>query len=64
MPKIKTRKSFAKRFKVTGTGKILRGRQYAGHRRFHKSKRRIRTFHRNKQLNTKQTKLIKSLIGL
>jgi len=64
MPKIKTRKSFAKRFKITATGKIFRRKQYAGHRRFHKSKRRIRAFHKDKQLNVKQTKLVKAMIKI
>ena len=31
MPKIKTRKNAAKRFKVTGTGKIVRGSSHKSH---------------------------------
>jgi len=31
MPKAKTRKAAAKRFKATGSGKIKRGRAYKGH---------------------------------
>lgn len=31
MPKIKTRRSAAKRFKLTGKGKIKRWHAYAGH---------------------------------
>jgi large subunit ribosomal protein L35 len=31
MPKIKTKKGAAKRFKLTATGKIKRERAYAGH---------------------------------
>ncbi|HEY3299014.1 MAG TPA: 50S ribosomal protein L35 [Armatimonadota bacterium] len=31
MPKIKTRKTAAKRFKISGTGKILRGNTGRGH---------------------------------
>jgi len=31
MPKIKTRKTAAKRFKVTGTGKLMRGNTGRGH---------------------------------
>lgn len=38
MPKAKTRKGITKRFKVTPTGKILRGRQYGRHRIAHKSR--------------------------
>lgn len=45
MPKIKTRKTAAKRFKVTGTGKILRANTGRGHLMMKKSgsrKRRLR----------------------
>ncbi len=31
MPKIKTRRGAAKRFKVTGSGKILRGKAFRRH---------------------------------
>lgn len=36
--KQKTKKAAAKRFKITTTGKILRGRQMAGHLKAAKSK--------------------------
>jgi large subunit ribosomal protein L35 len=42
MPKIKTRKSMAKRIKVTGTGKILRGHAFQNHKKAAKSKRSLR----------------------
>ncbi len=63
MPKIKTRKSIFKRFKVSKKGKVIRNSQYAGHRRSHKTKRRIRTFKEPKILGIRQAKIIKSLIG-
>jgi large subunit ribosomal protein L35 len=31
MPKMKTRRSVAKRFKLTGTGKLKRNKAYASH---------------------------------
>ena len=62
MSKQKTKKSILKRFKITGRGKILRGHQYARHRRTHKSKRRIRRFKEPSKLTTKQARLVKSLI--
>ncbi len=31
MPKVKTRRGAAKRFKVTGSGRILRGKAYRRH---------------------------------
>jgi large subunit ribosomal protein L35 len=43
VPKIKTHKATAKRIKITGTGKILRGRGYQNHKKSAKSKRSLRT---------------------
>ncbi len=39
MPKLKTHKSTAKRFKVTGSGKLVRSVMPKGHLRRRKSKR-------------------------
>ncbi|MBI3742066.1 MAG: 50S ribosomal protein L35 [Chloroflexi bacterium] len=46
MPKIKTHKATAKRFKVTGTGKIMRTKIGKSHLRRNKSKRNKRSFNR------------------
>ncbi|MCA1994280.1 MAG: 50S ribosomal protein L35 [Coleofasciculus sp. S288] len=40
MPKLKTRKAAAKRFRVTGSGKILRRKAYKNHMLEHKSSER------------------------
>ena len=63
MPKQKTRKTILKRFKITGSGKIMRGHQQSRHRMSHKSKRLRRSYHRKIKLNTEQTKQIKRLIS-
>ncbi|KKS40342.1 MAG: 50S ribosomal protein L35 [Candidatus Gottesmanbacteria bacterium GW2011_GWA2_42_16] len=42
--KMKTKKIVAKRFKVTSTGKLMRGKQNARHLRSHKSKRQLRKY--------------------
>lgn len=42
MPKIKTRKAAAKRFKITGTGKVLHGHQMRRHLRRKKSDSNMR----------------------
>jgi large subunit ribosomal protein L35 len=42
MNKKKIKKSIAKRFKVTKTGKVLFGHQYGSHKKLHKSRSRIR----------------------
>ena len=46
MPKIKTHKATAKRFKVTGTGKLLHHKMGRSHLRRNKSKRNKRGFSR------------------
>ena len=46
MPKIRTNKTAAKRFKITGTGKITRRKSYNNHQFLHKKasrKRRLET---------------------
>ena len=46
MPKLKTRKAAAKRFKATGTGKVMRRRAFHNHLLDHKSpklKRHLKT---------------------
>lgn len=42
MPKMKTRKGVAKRFQVTGSGKIVRRRAFKGHLMMRKSPGRAR----------------------
>ncbi len=44
MPKMKTHKSTAKRFKVTGTGKLMRSKIGKSHLRRNKAKRVRRLF--------------------
>ena len=40
MPKLKTRKAAAKRFRATGSGKIMRRKAYKSHLLQHKSTKR------------------------
>ena len=42
MPKLKTRKAAAKRFRATGTGKIIRRKAFKNHLLDHKSPERKR----------------------
>ena len=44
MPKMKTHKGTAKRFRVTGTGKIVRAKAFKSHIKSKKSPKRIRNF--------------------
>lgn len=42
MPKQKTHRGLAKRVKVTGTGKVMRGHAYTGHLKANKSTKQNR----------------------
>jgi len=56
VPKIKTHKATAKRFKVTGTGKIMRLKGRRSHLRRRKAKRVQRSFDRTFEVETKGEK--------
>ena len=64
MSKHKTRKSAAKRFKVTGTGKLLHRSQKIRHLRHTKSKRQVRDLRQMKQVFGKYEKKIKKMLGI
>ncbi len=53
MPKIKTHKATAKRFRVTSTGKIMRLKGPRSHLRRNKAKRVRRLFDRNIEVEAK-----------
>lgn len=61
MPKVKTKKAAAKRFKVTGTGKLLRFKAYKSHilsKKTTKRKRNLRKPTITDQTNYKVMKKI------
>jgi large subunit ribosomal protein L35 len=62
--KIKTRKIVAKRFKVTGTGKILRRSQNMRHLRRRKTKKQIRAYKVPKVVSGKQAAKIKHMLAI
>ncbi len=53
MPKIKTHKATAKRFRVTGTGKIVRLKGRRSHLRRRKAKRVRRSYDRHIEVEAK-----------
>lgn len=63
MPKKKIKKSVAKRFKVTKTGKVMFGHQYGSHLKLHKSKRRIRRIKEPAVMTGQFAKKIKQMLG-
>lgn len=64
MPKMKTHKATAKRFKVTGKGKIRRLRQGRSHLRRRKSKRVRRALDKELPVARVERQRIRRLLGL
>ena len=64
MPKIKTHKATAKRFKITGKRKLRRMKQRRSHKRTKKSKRVRRSFDKDLPVAKADRKRIRRLLGL
>lgn len=64
MPKMKTNKSYASRFKVTGTGKLLRGHPGRRHKLSKKSSLRKRNLARPALVDDSQLKMYKRKMGV
>ncbi len=62
MPKIKTHRGAAKRFKITASGKIKRNKAYASHILTKKTRKRKRTMRKSGFLNKRDMEGIKRLI--
>ncbi len=63
MPKMKTHKGAAKRFKVTGSGKVMRAQAGRGHLKLAKSRKRFRTLKGDAPLVKGDLKNVKRMIG-
>ena len=64
MPKQKTRKSATKRFKITGTGKILRRRNFTRHLRVKKSAKQKRRLKKQIAVNPTYAKKLSKVLGI
>jgi large subunit ribosomal protein L35 len=64
MPKMKTHKATAKRFKVTGRRKLRRLKNRRSHRRRKKSKRVRRSFDKDLPVARVDRKRVRRLLGL
>ncbi|MCW2889748.1 MAG: large subunit ribosomal protein [Streptosporangiaceae bacterium] len=64
MPKMKTHSGAKKRFRVTGTGKLMRRRANKNHLLEHKASKRTRRLDRDMVLAPGDSKKIKNLLGL
>lgn len=63
MPKQKTNRSAAKRFKKTGTGKIKRRKAYTSHILTKKSSKRKRNLRKPTLVSSADEKRVKRLLG-
>ena len=64
MPKMKTHKGTAKRFKVTSKGTLRRLKHRRSHRRLRKSKRVRRSFDKDLPVANVDAKRVRRLLGL
>lgn len=62
MPKMKTVKSAAKRFSLTASGKVKRGKAFATHLMKNKSSKKRRGFRRSEMVFAGDAKNIKKMI--
>jgi large subunit ribosomal protein L35 len=63
VPKQKTKSAAKKRFKVTGTGKILRRHAMKSHNLEKKSAKRRRGFRRDHELDGSDAREVRRLLG-
>ncbi|MCK4531010.1 MAG: 50S ribosomal protein L35 [Candidatus Marinimicrobia bacterium] len=64
MPKMKTNRGAAKRFKVTGSGRIKRKKAYASHILTKKSTKRIRKLRKQAGISSADRKRVNGMLGL
>ncbi len=64
MPKMKTHRGSAKRFRVTGSGKIMRAKGYKGHIVTTKSPKRKRNFRKETVVAEADRRVIARNLGL
>ena len=64
MPKMKTDRGAAKRFRVTGTGKLVRRKAFRRHLLEKKSSTRTRRLARNATVTSGDARSIRKLLGI
>ena len=64
MPKMKTHRGTAKRFRVTGSGKIMRSKQGSNHILEKKSQKRKRNFRHETEVSAADRKVVARNLGL
>ncbi|MFQ5947487.1 MAG: 50S ribosomal protein L35 [Acidimicrobiia bacterium] len=63
MPKMKTHRGAAKRFKVTGSGKLRRRQAYRKHLKVGKSSRRLRRLEGDAGLSSADRRRVRRVLG-
>jgi large subunit ribosomal protein L35 len=64
MPKMKTHRGSAKRFRVTGGGKIMRAKAFKSHILTKKSQKRKRNFRKETEMSASDVKTVKRNLGM
>lgn len=64
MPKMKTHRGSAKRFRVTGGGKIMRAKAYKSHILTKKSQKRKRNFRHESEISKADNNVVAHNLGL
>lgn len=64
MPKMKTHRGAAKRFRVTGTGKLKRKKAYDGHLHSKKSSKRKRNLERPAGVSSADARVVRKKLGV
>ncbi len=62
MPKIKTNRAAAKRFRVTGSGKVKRNKGFKSHLLSSKNKKRKRQLRKGAMVSAAETKNVRQLV--
>ena len=62
MPKMKTNRAAAKRFRVTAGGKVKHKKAYARHHAWAKNRKQKRHLRRQNVLNTTQTAKVRTMV--
>lgn len=63
MPKMKTHRGAAKRFRLTSGGKLMRRRAFKSHILEKKSPKRKRSFRKNKEISPADRREVAQLLG-
>ena len=62
MPKMKTNRGAAKRFKMSGSGKVVRRKAYTSHILTKKSTKRKRSFRRDQMVDESNMKAVRRML--